>query len=139
MSCLASSPRAHHTLNGLGESYSDVVCFRVRMTRGMGVCTTVVFQEYTYMYLYLSSLKLSSLVFFSFCLHMVLPHNMAAILAVASMKEQLKLNNSNSLEVSPSVTITPSRLSPNLNTENSNNSNSGKRVEEHMMYVPRYL
>ena len=52
---------------------------------------------------------------------------MAAILAMASMKEQLKLNNSSSsAEVSPSVTITPSRLSPNLNAENSNNSNSGK-------------
>lgn len=50
---------------------------------------------------------------------------MAAILAVATMKEQLKLNNTSSTEIKPCITITPSRLSPNLNTENSNNSNSG--------------
>lgn len=56
---------------------------------------------------------------------MVLPQNMAEILALANLKEQLKLNNNSSAEMNPCVTITPSRLSPNLNTENSNNSNSG--------------
>ncbi|XP_065221006.1 zinc finger protein castor homolog 1-like isoform X2 [Planococcus citri] len=53
----------------------------------------------------------------------ILPQNVAAILALSSMKDQQPKTNSMN-DGKPCVTITPSRLSPSLHTENSNNSNS---------------
>lgn len=66
---------------------------------------------------------------------MVLPQNMAEILALANLKEQLKLNSTSGTDLSPCVTITPSRLSPSLNAENSNNSNSG--ICQIFLFTPR--
>ncbi|KAK7576560.1 hypothetical protein V9T40_012846 [Parthenolecanium corni] len=64
-----------------------------------------------------------------------LSQNMATILAMATMKEKLNSNNAAGAEIKPSVTITPSRLSPSLSSENGNSMNSSKCKPIHQIFT----
>lgn len=70
-----------------------------------------------------------------FLLQTGLSQNMATILAMATMKEKLNSNNAAGAEIKPSVTITPSRLSPSLSSENGNSMNSSKCKSIHQIFT----